>query len=353
MKKLILTLSGLILILSLSGQAPDYFHYQAVLRNPDGTFMTHTDVSMEVALIQGSVVGPAVYTEVHNVQTNERGMVILKIGDGTFFHEIAWENGPFFLSISVNGEHVGTSQLLSVPYALYARRAGTTYDEDSDPTNEIQILNLDDRTLEISGGNSIVLPDVNTPWRSNIYGIHYYHNVGIGSEATLPDYPLDIIKNISGSQEHVLIRMKNLDEGGKGAASVALEAYEDKIAKTFYRSEMIQTSAYYDQIPDFQGMSAILAEGNGIALASRSEWGSLRFYTTTVQDTMVERARFDPAGDFGIGTREPKAKVHVEEGDVLINNVNRGVILQSPNGKYWRITVGDNGELISAEVSID
>jgi len=124
MKKLILVSTGFFLVLNLMAQAPDYFNYQAVLRNTDGTLMTNIEVSVQVEVIQGTIDGSSIYLENHSVQSNESGMVILKIGDGIFFNEIDWENGPYFLSISVNGKHIGTSQLLSVPYALYAKKAG-------------------------------------------------------------------------------------------------------------------------------------------------------------------------------------------------------------------------------------
>lgn len=352
MKKLILVSTGFFLVLNLIAQAPDYFHYQAVLRNSDGTLMANIEVSVQVELIQGSIDGTSIYLENHSVQTNERGMVILKIGDGTFFNEIDWESGPYFLSISVDGEHLGTSQLLSVPYALYAKKAGFVHDDDSDSTNEIQTLSINNTTLAISGGNSILLPDVVTPWQSNDNGIHYYRNVGIMTEDKLPNYPIDIVRNISGQDEYVFIRLQNLDEGGKAATSLALEAYEDKFANTFFRSELIQTSSYYTLIPDFTGMTALIAGGNGISLCSKSDKGSLRFYTTIVQDTIVERARIDPAGNMGIGTQIPKSKLHVTEGDIYIEDVNRGVIMQSPDGRHWRFTVNNDGELRGTEVSI-
>lgn len=352
MKKLVLVFAGFILVLNLMAQAPDYFNYQAVLRNSDGTLMTNKVVSLDVELIQGSVDGNSIYLENHNVQTNERGMIILKIGDGTFFNEIDWGNGPFFLSISVDGLHLGTSQLLSVPYALYAKKAGFVHDDDSDPTNELQTLSINETTLQISGGNSVILPDVNTPWQTNKNGIHYSRNVGIMTDDKLPIFPMDIIRNISGQEENIFIRLQNLDEGGKAATSLALEAYENKFSNRFYRSELIQTSSYYTLIPEFTGMTALIAGGNGISLCSRSDVGSLRFYTTLAQDTIHERARIDPAGNMGIGTKNPKAKLHVAEGDILIENVNRGVIMQSPDGKYWRFTVDNAGELVTTEVSI-
>ncbi len=350
MKKLILISNGFFLMLNLFAQAPDYFNYQAVLRNTDGTLMANEVVSIQVEIIQGSIDGNSIYLENHSVLTNERGMVVLKIGDGTFFNEIDWEMGPYFLGISLNGVYIGTSQLLSVPYALYAKRAGSVYDGDSDPTNEFQTLSIDGNNLEISDGNSVIFPDVITPWLTNIYGIHYYHNAGIGTGAKLPEYPLDIIKNISGGKEHVLIRLRNLDESQRSAVSIALEVYKDIIAKTFYRSEFIQTSLEYTEIPDFDGMCALLAEGRGVSLVSKSDFGSVRFYTNTVQDTIVERVRIDHLGNMGIGTVTPKAKLHVGDGDIFIEDVSRGIIMQSPNGKFWRYTPDNDGELVQTEV---
>jgi len=355
MKKLLLLISGLAVALQLFAQAPDYFNYQAVIRNPDGSRMINEEVSIQVGLIRGTADGNAVYLENHSVQTNEYGMVNLKIGDGTFFNEVDWEMGPYFVSVSINGEHLGTSQLLSVPYALYAKRAGSVFDGDSDPTNEFQMLSISDNTLSISDGNSVLLPDITTPWllSSNNVDVYYPRNVGIGAEANLPLYPLDIIKEVTGDMEHVLFRLRNTDEGGKSATSMALEAYKDEIEKTFYRSEVILTSENYDQIPEFGGMTAILAEGNGVSLVSKSERGSLRFYTATSSDTILERARIDPSGRMGIGTKLPRAKLHVQEGDILIEDFTRGVVLQSPDGQYWRITVDNNGNLGSTKVTIE
>ncbi|MCK5137595.1 MAG: hypothetical protein KAR19_17550 [Bacteroidales bacterium] len=353
MKKLILVSFGFMLMLSLLAQAPDYFNYQAMLRNMDGTPMKKEEVSIQVDLLQGTIDGTSIYLESHNTETDDRGLVTLKIGDGTFFNEIDWERGPYYLSISVNGSHLGTSQLLSVPYALYAKNAGHVDDDDPDPTNEIQTLSIDNRILGISGGNTVELPDVTTPWQDNNNGIHYiYGHVGIGADARLPEVTLDIQKNISGGKDRALIRLRNTDEGGLAYVSLALEAYQDKIAKTFYRSELFQTSEYYDEILDFKGMCAVRAPGSGFSIFTESDYGSIRFYTTTVQDTIMERARFDPAGNLGIGTTVPKAKVHVADGDIYIEDINRGVIMQSPDGNHWRVTVNDGGTLGITPVSM-
>lgn len=352
MKKLILISTAFLLVLNLFAQVPDYFHYQAVLRNLNGTPMSNEDVSMQIDLLSGAIDGPSIYLENQATTTDERGMVILKIGDETLFNEIDWENGPYFLSVNVNGTHLGTSQLLSVPYALYAKRAGSVHDDDSDPTNELQTLSIDQKNLTISGGNTITLPDMTTPWlNSDLNGIYYTQNVGIGITARNPEMPLDIQRNVAGTQQRSLIRLRNLDEGINGYVSLALEAYSDKTEKTFYRSEFLLTSEEYLEIPDFRGMTAIRAPGNGFSVLSESETGSIRFYTTNVQDTIMERARIDPAGFLGIGTSAPEAKLHVKEGDIMVEDATRGVILESPNGQRWRITVNDDGLLGTTLVS--
>jgi hypothetical protein len=352
MKRLMLASAALILVLSLFAQAPDYFNYQAILRNHDGTPLANENVALQVELLQGSVDGSSVYLANHNTGTDQRGLVSLKIGDGTFFNEIDWEAGPYFLRLSVNGVQMGTSQLLSVPYALYAKRSGNVQDDDSDPTNEIQTLSIVNSTLEISGGNSVELPDVITPWQNNIYGIHYHGNVGIGIDARLPAHALDIQRNVSGTQERALVRLRNTDESLRSYVSLALESYQDYIAKDFYRSELLLTSEYYTEIPDFNGMTAIKSPGKGISLVTDSIHGSIRFYTTNVPNTIMERGRFDPAGNLGIGTPVPKAKVHVADGDIYIEDMNRGLIMTSPDGQQWRIKVNNDGMLYRTEVSL-
>jgi hypothetical protein len=350
MKKLFLSAFILLLKFSLSAQAPEYFNYQAVIRNPDGTPRPGELVSIQLELLNDPLEGSAVYMESHQVRTDVRGLVQLKVGDGTFFNEIDWERGPYFLSISVDGVHMGTSQLLSVPYALYARRAGQVDDDDPDPTNEIQTLSLEDGVLGISGGNQIELPGVNTPWVLNFPDVYYPHNVGIGVEARSPQTSLDIRKNVTADMDRALIRLRNTDEGGKASVSLALEVYKDKVNKTFYRSEFLQTSADFTQIPDFDRMTAVRAVGKGFSVYSESSLGSIRFYTTTLDDTSTERMRITPSGNVGIGTVSPLEKVHVKNGDVLVEG--GGLIMQSPDGTYYRISVENGGTLKITAVSL-
>lgn len=116
---------SLILIISggtLFGQAPSRFNYQAILRDPVGSPKPNFNANIQVSILQGSATGSVVYSETHSTTTNSFGMVNLEIGskNPSNFSLIDWANGPYYVKIFVDGTEMGTSQLLSVPYALYA-----------------------------------------------------------------------------------------------------------------------------------------------------------------------------------------------------------------------------------------
>ena len=134
MKRIGLTLvTVVILTLGLFAQSPEGFKYQAVVRDASSNPMTDKAVGMQLTIQQGSIGGTAVYTETFAPTTNAYGLVNLEIGTGTStdnFSAIDWSNGPYFMetAIDINGGAsyvtMGTSQLMSVPYALYAKTSG-------------------------------------------------------------------------------------------------------------------------------------------------------------------------------------------------------------------------------------
>ena len=126
MKKLFLIVVAVFLTVSVFSQSvPGQFKYQAIIRNASGVVRTNASVSIDVVLLKGSADGDIVYTETHSATTNAYGLVNLNIGSRTpaDFAKINWANGPYFIQILVDGTEMGISQLLSVPYALYAEKA--------------------------------------------------------------------------------------------------------------------------------------------------------------------------------------------------------------------------------------
>jgi uncharacterized protein (TIGR02145 family) len=166
MKKLFILLSiTLVSILELQAQTPQGFNYQATVRNSAGELIVNSNVYFKFNVIQGAQTTVPVFTETHYVPTDDLGQVTLIIGEGTantgVFSEIEWSLGSYFLGIelSIDGPNdyvaMGTTQLLSVPYALYAANSGnatpTTPDLDSvlaenNSANSQQIKDLQDPT---------------------------------------------------------------------------------------------------------------------------------------------------------------------------------------------------------------
>lgn len=115
----------LLIIQATSGQAPATFNYQAVLRDGTGEIKSNTDVNIVVAIHQHAVDGAVVFSETHETITNRDGLVSLKIGSISDPSTINWADGPFYLNINVDGTDLGTSQLLSVPYAMHSATASS------------------------------------------------------------------------------------------------------------------------------------------------------------------------------------------------------------------------------------
>jgi len=129
MKKLYQFIFAALLSASIMAQAPQSFKYQAVLRDGSGNIKANASANIGISILQGGASGSVVYSETHSAITNAYGIVNLDLGNGTptsgTFANIDWSAGPYFVKVSVDGIDMGTSQLLSVPYALYAKTSGT------------------------------------------------------------------------------------------------------------------------------------------------------------------------------------------------------------------------------------
>jgi len=111
-------------------QAPLSFNYQAVLRDDAGQPVASEDVEVEIAILQGSTEGTEVFSEIHNTQTNEFGLVNLQLGSVNSLEDIAWSDDLYFIQVSLDGNIMGSTQLLSVPYALHAHSSADTFSGD-------------------------------------------------------------------------------------------------------------------------------------------------------------------------------------------------------------------------------
>jgi hypothetical protein len=127
MKKLF-TLLALAITLITTAQAPQGFNYQAIVRNSSGQLLLNQDVRVKFNILQNSSKGDIVYSETQTANTDDLGQINLVVGRGTAptgtFSAINWGGGSYFLGIELDSGSgyvpMGTTQLLSVPYALYS-----------------------------------------------------------------------------------------------------------------------------------------------------------------------------------------------------------------------------------------
>ena len=171
----------LILLTSLStwAQAPQKMSYQAVVRDAGDALLTDTTVGMQISILEGSAGGTAVYVETHTPTTNTNGLATLEVGGGSVvsgdFTTIDWGSDDFYIKSEIDPTGgtsytiEGTSQLLSVPYALYAQNGGTgstldqAYDKEMTTGPTPRIINADDGKIEIIATDNIGLEVTGDP----------------------------------------------------------------------------------------------------------------------------------------------------------------------------------------------
>ncbi|MCK0130763.1 hypothetical protein MWU59_04520 [Flavobacteriaceae bacterium F08102] len=273
-------------------QSPNSFNYQAAVRDAGGLVLSNQEVTMRMSLIQGTVSGPIVYSETFTPTTNDYGLVAISIGTGTVlqgdFSTVDWGNGPYFLETAVdpnggtNYSIIGTSQLLSVPYALYAQNAGGQYWEEED----YGIL-YKGGNVQVGSGNAIIDPFVKFQIRSN-----------------------------DSDESATNLRLLNENPAG--------------VTKMLFTTDG----------PDYFSFGVGINNTN-------SPFGSNEGFIWQFEDHDIkfgtndtERLRIKNSGD-----------IIVKTSDIFIENVGSGVIMKSPDGNCWRMTVDNNGNPVFQSIS--
>src|ERR1035437_6285209 len=187
MKKLIAILAAVLITTNVFAQAPQLMSYQAVIRDGSGVLAANRGIGMRIQILETNQFGAAVYVETQSATTNINGLVTIQIGGGTpvtpfttaSFANINWGAHPYFIKTETDPIALGgtnytiqdITQLLSVPYALYAGNGGgTTYTQGNGISisggiitntapDQIQSLSLSGNQLSITpGGNTVTLP---------------------------------------------------------------------------------------------------------------------------------------------------------------------------------------------------
>jgi hypothetical protein len=368
--KNLLFFSLLFIVTYVHAQSPQSFKYQAVLRDNNGLPLIEKNITIKISILQGSLTGLTAYSEVHQAKTSPVGVVNLEIGKGTQnsgnFSTISWGTNTHFVKIEIdplggsNFEQVGTSQLLSVPYALYAEKSGdekwgkTNSDISylggnvgigmSNPLYKLQVNGAISATQFLQNGVPI-LPQ----WTSNGNNISYTSGkVGIGTNNPLAKFEID------GGGDLNLFDLRN------NSNSLGINAYVSSDTD-FHGSALIgrrsrgtnvlpQSVFFNDRITGFYGsifMDGAYQNSSAIQMYVGANAGpgsyssNIRFETTSANESLrEERLRISETGN-----------ILVKTGDVLMESIGTGVIMKSPNGNCWRMTISDSGSPIFSSVT--
>jgi hypothetical protein len=281
-------------------------------------------IGLKISIMKDSPVGMVVFSETYSLLTNAMGLINLSVGTGYTLSgsidSIDWGNGNYFMRVDADrdgGSHyefMGTSQLLSVPYALYAERSGSE---------------------NTSAGSY---------WKKEGDNL-YYNNGNVGIGINNPDRKFQVVGNAGEGQSRDLVLIRNLSSASSAYTGLNLRAddYDYGLGISF-------TSSGYNLIEDLHGSASIMTNGRAMAISATSSEGSIRLFTNRDEYGIVERMRIDAAGNIGIGTKYPAAKVEVADGDIYISDINRGIIMTSPDGQCWRGTLDNSGTLQFAPV---
>jgi hypothetical protein len=182
-------------IIVVNAQTSDFFNYQTVVRDNVGDILANQNVSFRISILETTNTGTSVYTEDHSTTTTNLGLVNFQIGNGAIvsgtFNTIDWAADLHFLQIELDAtggttyQLIGTSQLISVPYALHAKTASNVSGLESiDEGNGTgrRLINKPAANYDDIGLNAIDLSHSNTA--STTYGASGSYSTALGRNTT-------------------------------------------------------------------------------------------------------------------------------------------------------------------------
>lgn len=231
-----LQIFALLFCIIVFAQAPEKFSYQAVIRNASNALITNANVGMKISILKTSAAGTVVYSESQTAMTNINGLVSIQIGAGTpitgTIAGINWGADSYYIKTETdpaggtNYTIAGTTQLLSVPYALYTNSSASD-------TPFIHFSSFGGSSQSISIGSSTSV--INT-WTGleETGGVNYNGTTG---EYTIPvtgyyristQISFENSNTQNGNQSYAVILVDNLPlKAGFGDQAVIGQYYSD------------------------------------------------------------------------------------------------------------------------------
>lgn len=376
MKKL-LTITAILLISNfVTAQVPQALNYQAVARTAEGVIIPTQNISVRFSILDVSITGATLYSETHTVTTNSYGLFTLVIGKGTpvtsTFPSIDWASGTDkFLKVEIapgggsNYQLQGTTQLLSVPYALYSEKTRLLAGNST-----INITNGNTITGNYQPANNTILMTGNTIAGNyqagtgiNLTGNTISHNLVAGSGISISG---NVITNTgTGAGTNLWIPDPNGIHNQSGnvgirtnsAPATSLTIFQENSGGAGgYAAIDIHSGDTWQTVTRFRNTSVSQEYQFNLAGSANIDHtpGSFGVFHST---TLGWLWHSNPSTDYvGIGSYIykpplPKSRLHVFNGDVNIDQIGSGIIIKSPNGSCWRVTVNDTGTLVTTAIT--
>jgi len=345
----------------LYSQVPQKFNYQGIARDAKGNPMARQLMSLKIIVLPTSDATEGEYEEIQSVTTNEFGLYNLQIGNGTplkgEMKTVKWETGNKYIKVLIDPTggndfvDAGTTQLLSVPYAIYADKAGMA-----------KTTNNNDRAGSVStsaSGTGTVNFLTKFTAANTIYNSQLFDNgTNIGIGTITPSAKLHINQNLASVQEH--FRMQNLSTTGAGRFTLYSDAATNYSTFTKYGSAF---AGSYAGLTGLYPFGNLLAFGNN-GLAANDGLG--RFLISTAGNAGISifkggTSKLKFHADFttenvGIGgNAAPVSRVHFNNTDGInmdlrLTNTTSGHtatdgLVLTQNGNASSLINRENGEL--------
>ena len=330
----------------LVAQPPQSFKYQAVVRNSSGELISNQAIGVRISIHDVSAGGTILYQETHTTSTNEFGLANFEIGKGTptlgTFTDIGWGNNNKFLEIEIDSQgginyiSMGTSELVSVPYALFSESSADGYWEKSN-----EDIYYNDGNIGIGTPNPIYPLEINgtTLIGTDSKGIRLRTN---GAIADIESLGTDLAINYQGYGNTVM----NVVSGNVGIGTLT----------PAYPLHLVNSSGI-NWIAGFHNTSTS-ASSNGLVV--RADGG----IPLQVQNSTNSLLTIKNNGYVGIGTINPLYRFQVKEStdatflvsihNTSINGSGHGLAVRADGGDPFvvfsdgirRLTVKNDGSVV-------
>jgi N-acetylneuraminic acid mutarotase len=340
MKRLLLIISIVIGInISLIAQTPQKFNYQAVVRDNVGAVVKNQIVSFRIAIVQNNPSGFEVYSETHTPTTNDFGLVNLEVGSGTVISgsmtSIDWGADIYFVKIGIDASGgsnytlIGASQLLSVPYALYAEKAGNI--EDTSSVNELQALSISNDTLYLTNGGQVYLGHLDD--EVLFWNLAFKHTNDSTYLKQLIDNNTNSIaldKDLDSLNEIQILSFQNdslfLSNGG----FIFLGNYDNSTALIQLIQKVNADSTYLKNLIDLNATSISTTQNDIATLGTKQVTDStaLANATKSVADNLANESQNRISGDATLMAK------HIADSTLLVNQltaINGNLTIETQN----------------------